>query len=446
MLCAVSNQTDNAKATAGTSARLGGAVRHLPFTRLRAELKESVLMALGALAGHKLRSALTLLGVLVGVFSIIVVMTAIRVMQSNIEGELNQLGTYTFSVQKWPVIHVEHGREAWEKIWRRKNIDMQQVQLLKEKATLAESVAVESYLARDAASSGTIETDPDVPLIGVSPESFAAKNWVIEEGRAILASDVDSARSVCILGKSLAKKLYPHGPAVGNKIRFRGIKYAVVGVLEGRGRSLGGDQDRFLAVPISTGLNRFGARYRSLNILVQARNQASFEDTMEQVRGALRTIRKVAPAAPDDFELFTNDSLIQQFRSITLAVRVGATLISSIALLAAGIGIMNIMLVSVTERTREIGIRRAIGAKKRNILCQFIVEAIVICEVGGVIGVVLGIAGGNGAAYFLKLPPAVPLDWAAIGLFICSLVGIIFGTYPAFKAANLDPIESLGYE
>jgi len=305
---------------------------------------------------------------------------------------------------------------------------------------------VEGYFARDAVSSPTVETNPDVPLIGVSPESFAAKNWIVEDGRALLASDIDSARSVCVLGNSLAKTVFPYGSAVGRKIKFRGINYTVVGVLEARGRTLGGDQDRFVAVPITTGLNRYGARYRSLSILIQAQNQELFEDTMEQVRGALRLIRKVPPGEPDDFELFTNDSLITQFRSITLAARIGATVISSIALLAAGIGIMNIMLVSVTERTREIGIRRAVGAKKRNIMTQFITEAIVICEVGGVLGVALGIAGGNCAAFFLKVPPAIPLDWAGIGLLICSLVGIIFGTYPAFKAANLDPIESLRYE
>ena len=415
------------------------------FVLLGAELKESFFMAMGALAAHKLRSALTLLGVLVGVFSIIVVMTAMRVMQSNIEKELGQLGVHTFSVQKFPPIFVS-GRESWEKIWRRQNITMQQSELLKEKATLAASIAVEGYLARDAAISPIVETNPDVLLMGVSPESFAAKNWIVAEGRGLLASDIDSARAVCVLGNSLAKTLFPHGAIIGNKVKFRGINYLVVGVLEARGRTLGGDQDRFLAIPITTGLNRYGSRYRSLNILVQAQSQALFEDTIEQVRGAMRVIRKVPPGEPDDFELFTNDSLITQFRSITLAARIGATVISSIALLAAGIGIMNIMLVSVTERTREIGIRRAVGAKKRNILIQFITEAIVICEVGGVLGVMLGIAGGNGAAYFLKVPPALPVDWAVIGLLICSLVGIVFGTYPAFKAANLDPIESLRYE
>jgi len=160
----------------------------------------------------------------------------------------------------------------------------------------------------------------------------------------------------------------------------------------------------------------------------------------------MRLIRKVPPNEPDDFELFTNNSMITRYRSITLAAHIGASVISIIALVAAGIGIMNIMLVSVTERTREIGIRRAVGAKKRNIITQFITEAIVLCELGGALGVVLGILGGNCAAYFLKMPPAIPMDWVALGLLICSLVGIIFGTYPAFKAANLDPIESLRYE
>ena len=410
-----------------------------------AEINESLHMALGAIVAHKLRSGLTLLGILVGVFSIIVVMTAMRVMQSNIESELGQLGTHTFSMEKYPAIHVG-GREGWEKIWRRKNINWQQVEALKRKVPLAHSIGAQSFLWRDSVKTTTAETNPDTVLIGTTADTFEARNWVLESGRAIMAADVDSARNVCVLGASVKKKLFPRSSPLGEKVKFRGINYSVVGVLEERGRTLGGDQDNFIVIPLTTGLNRFATRWQSLAILVRAPNQTVFEDTIEQARGALRTIRKVPPGGEDDFELFTNDSLITQFRSITFAARMGATIISSIALLAAGIGIMNIMLVSVTERTREIGIRRAVGAKKRTILTQFILEAIILCQIGGIVGVLLGIAGGNAAAYFLKLPPVIPLDWAALGLVICSVVGIIFGTYPAFKAANLDPIDSLRYE
>jgi putative ABC transport system permease protein len=405
---------------------------------------ESFVMAMQALAAHKLRSALTLVGVLIGVFSIIAVMTVMRVMQKNIETELSQLGAHSFVVQKWPEIFVG-GNDGWQKIWRRQNIKYPLALALKEKSSLAQFVAAATQHWMGETRSRFAQTTPSVPLLGVSPGTFAVRNWVIEEGRAIMPADIDSARNVCVLGNALAKKLFPQGAALKEKVKFEGINYTVVGVLEAKGRVMGGDQDIFIAIPITTGLNRYG-QDRNVVIEIQAADEKSFADTMEEVRGVLRTLRKVPPGEPDDFELFSNDTLIAQFRSITQAARIGAAVISSIALLAAGIGIMNIMLVSVTERTREIGIRRAIGAKRRNIMTQFILEAIVLCEVGGVIGVALGVIGGNVAAYFLKVPPSIPVDWVGFGLFICSVVGIIFGTYPAVKAAGLDPIESLRYE
>jgi len=251
---------------------------------------------------------------------------------------------------------------------------------------------------------------------------------------------------VCVLGNSLARTIFPTGSGVGERVKIDGLNYTVIGVLQAKGGSLGGDQDKFAVIPITTGLNRFGYIWRSLTLLVQARDRASYDACVEEVRGLLRIIRKVPPGEPESFEIASNDSMIAQFNAFTLTVRVGVAVVSSIALLAAGIGIMNIMLVSVTERTREIGIRRAIGAKKRNIMIQFVIEAIVLCEIGGIIGVLLGVLGGNATAYFFNLDPVIPLDWILLGLFICSVVGVIFGTYPAFKAANLDPIESLRYE
>jgi putative ABC transport system permease protein len=419
--------------------------RRHPLARLRAELWDSVSMAMQALAAHKLRSFLTLLGVMVGVFSIIVVMTAIRVMQTSIERELGQLGAHTFSVDKFPPIFVE-GPDGWERVARRRNITWAQVRALQDRATLPLLVAAETQLRWDQVTSRYAQFETDVPLYGITPEAFSARNWVIEQGRAILASDVDGARQVCVLGSSVARTLFPHSTPVGETIKFAGINYTVAGVLEARGATLGGDQDAFVLTPLSTGLNRYGAPWRSLSILVQSRSPELLDDTMEQVRGILRALRKVRPTDEDDFEVFTNDSLIAQFRSITFAVRAGAAVISSIALLAAGIGIMNIMLVSVTERTREIGVRRAVGAKKRNILAQFLTEAVAICQVGGAIGAVLGIAAGNIAAVSFKVPPVLPVDWVVLSLLICSGVGLVFGTYPAVKAANMDPVESLRYE
>ena len=414
-------------------------------TILLGEVKESFHMAMSALTAHKLRSALTLLGVLVGVFSIIVVMTAMRVMQSDVEREMSQLGGQTFMIQKWPAVYFG-GPEGFEKFWRRKNITYAHGMQVEEKATLARSVGMETTFWGGQIETRYKKSAPNVQLFGETPGSFPARNWELQEGRLLLDVDVDSTRDVCVLGNGLAKTVFPRASAVGEWLKINGINYLVVGVLEPKGGQLNGDQDNFAVVPITTGMNRFGRWRRSLSILVQARSQAMYDDTVEQVRGVLRVARKVPPGKEDDFELFSNDSMIGQFNSFTMAVRVGVVAVSSISLLAAGIGIMNIMLVSVTERTREIGIRRAIGAKKRNIMTQFIMEAIVICEVGGVMGVLFGILGGNSTAYFLKLTPVIPVDWAVIGLVICSIVGIIFGTYPAYKAANLDPIESLRYE
>jgi len=410
------------------------------------EARESATMAVTAIAAHKLRSALTLLGVLVGVFSIIVVMTAMRVLQSNIERELSSLGSETFMVRKWPGTFFGVSSGDYEKYWRRKNVSMNDGKRLMEKISSPANIGIEAVFW-----SGEIKTRyktsaPQVRLYGETPGSFAAHNWNLAEGRLLMDADVDGARNVCVVGHGLATNIFPNSSALDEQIKVDGINYTVIGVLESKGGAVGGDQDNFVVVPLTTCLNRYGRWWRSLNILVQATDRASYEATVEEVRGIMRIIRKVPPGKDDDFEIASNNSMIDQFKKVTQSVRLGVLVVSSIALLAAGVGIMNIMLVSVTERTREIGIRRAIGAKKRNIMVQFILEAIVLCEVGGALGVIFGILGGNLLSLLLKLPPVIPMDWVMLGLAICSVVGIVFGTYPAWKAANLDPIESLRYE
>jgi putative ABC transport system permease protein len=409
------------------------------------ELLENVRMALAAVRAHVLRSALTVLGILVGVFSIILVMTAIRVLQANLEKQMSQLGTHTFQIQRFPAIQVEGDPETWQKYARRKRFYLPVTRQLADRATLPKAVSIVSNADTAEAASRYAKTNPNIPLLAATPAAFATRNWTVAEGRALAQPDEEAGRLVCVLGADLAKKLFPYGSALGEAVKYRGVGYQVVGVLEGKGAIFGQSQDNFLTVPLQTALNRYG-RDLSLQIQVQAPDEARYEATVEQVRGILRALRQVRPGDDDDFEIVSNQSVVSQFRGLTQNLRIGSAVISSIALVAAGIGIMNIMLVSVTERTREIGIRRALGAKKRSLMAQFICEAVVLSEIGGVLGVVLGILFGNVLGVALKAPPIIPFDWAAIGLGVCSLVGILFGTYPAWKAANLDPIESLRYE
>jgi putative ABC transport system permease protein len=412
---------------------------------LLAEIRESFTMALGSIAAHKLRSGLTLLGVLVGVFSIVLVMTVLRVLQSNIESKLNVLGANSFSIQRTPAIQVEGRPGASTRYARRKEFVYRMAKAIEDRATLAKSVGITCGAYSGEVISRWGKTNPGISLMGVTLGSFQTLNWSIADGRAINETDSLNARDVCVIGASVAKKVFPHGGGVGESIKMGGISYRVIGVTEEKGQMFGQDQDAYVLVPVTTALNRYG-RERPLSIQVEAWSRELYDETVEQVRGVLRTVRKVAPGDEDDFEIISNDSIVRQFQALTLAVRVAAAVISSIALVAAGIGIMNIMLVSVTERTREIGIRRAIGAKKRHVMTQFIVEAIALCQIGGAAGVVLGIAVGNIATVIFGFPPVIPWDWALIGMLVCSAVGLIFGTYPAWKAANLDPIESLRYE
>jgi putative ABC transport system permease protein len=272
-------------------------------------------------------------------------------------------------------------------------------------------------------------------------------DWVIESGRSFSDADMDQARMVAVLGKPVVEKLFPpYVDPVGQSIRVDGAIYQVIGVFQKKGGALGGNQDNFVCTPITTFFGRYGKEGRDIHIMVKARSREVVDDAVEQSRMILRAARHVAPGAEDDFGWFSNDSLIKEFNDLTLYLRLGVLLISSISLIAAGVGIMNIMLVSVTERTKEIGVRKSIGARKGDILTQFMIEAIILCEIGGVIGIVLGVMGGNVVGLMMEVPAVIPWEWVGIGILVCSVVGFVFGVYPAWKASNLDPIEALRFE
>jgi putative ABC transport system permease protein len=410
------------------------------------EVRESLIMALFALKVNKLRSALTLLGIAVGVFSIIGVMTGMGVLLNSIESGLSQLGANTFQVQRMPEFNDGNPQER-AKLRNRKFIQYEQGLKVKEKATYASAVGLEAWTGGKtvkAVASG-LKTNQNVAIVGEDIEGFSTNNWNIAEGRLFTAEELSSGNRVAILGKPVVDKIFPKGDPIGQTIRFSGEEYQVIGTIEEKGGMLGGNQDNFIAIPITRLFVEYG-KDRDIHIMVQSISRETFDDCQEQVRSILRVARKVAPGADDDFYIFSNDSMVEQFNSFTKYVRIGIMVISAIALLAAGVGIMNIMLVSVTERTREIGIRKAIGARKNTILTQFILEAIVLSEIGGLIGIMVGVAAGNILALTLSVPPVIPWDWVAIGFIACSLIGITFGVYPAWKASNLDPIEALRYE
>ena len=402
-------------------------------------------VALASLRANKLRSMLTLLGIIVGIFSIIAVSTVVSMLQSSIEEGLSLLGQNTFQIQKLPAIRTGSQSEM-AKFRNRKDITLEDYYDLKEKLVEAKSVGAELFSYGKLIKYGNKETNPNVLIYGVSPEDFPNNDWNIDKGRVLNERDVNRYEPVIVLGADIVKKLFEYTDPIGTEVKLDGHKVRVVGILESEGDFFGQSRGNFGILPITTYQNFYGKRRSSLNITVMAHDRESYSDLIEQTEGYMRLIRKVPPGEENDFDIFSNQSLLTQINEITLGVRIGSFIIAGIALLAAGIGIMNIMLVSVTERTREIGIRKAIGARKVNILFQFLTEAVILCLIGGIIGIIIGIAIGNLAGSFLKASATVPLDWVLAGVIMCVLIGVSFGTYPAYKAAQLDPIEALRFE
>ena len=400
-------------------------------------------MAIDAIRQNKLRSILTLLGISIGVFSVIGVMTAIRTLESSVESGLNVFAANTFVIQKYPSIQI--GRRD-KKIRNRKNIDYDQYKKLKERAKLPVLVSVSEGSSIRNVKYKDISVKNYVSLLGGDEGSIRMYKTFISDGRNIAPDDVRYARNVCVLGMDVVDRLFPFEDPISKKIQIEGLNYYVVGVTERQGEAFGQSQDNYIAIPITNYLQKFSNKWTTLSINVEAASEKDYDKTREEVIGIMRTIRKVKAGEDNDFELETNDEMIETFSGFTGGIKLFALSVSVIALVVAGIGIMNIMLVSVTERIKEIGIRKAIGATKRDILTQFLMEAVFLSEFGGVVGIIMGIGAGNLVSFIFNIPAVIPFDWAIIGLLVCSVIVIGFGIYPAWKAAQLDPIESLRFE
>ena len=406
-------------------------------------LTEIFTMALGSLRTNKLRSVLTMLGVAIGVFSVIGVMTALSVIQGSIESGLSFLGSNIFQFAKYPVINT---RDPEEKFANRKNISLDQAnEFTRLMEGQAQAIALKVFDGGKPVSLGNV-TLQGRTIVGTNEFFITANSYAIAYGRNISPDDVELGRPVTVVGASIQKKLFASQSPLGKFIKVNSKPYMIIGVLDEKGSSFGNSQDDLVLVPITKFFSDFGHEHRTINLAIQSTSQATYNDTLDKAIGAMRAARGLKVGQDNDFEIYSNDTLVSAFAQIAGQVRIGAFVVSVIALLAAGIGIMNIMLVSVTERTREIGVRKAIGARKYDIIKQFLIEAVLLSELGGLAGILTGVLGGNGIALAFSMNMVFPWFWAITGLIVCSAIGIGFGSYPAWKAASLHPIEALRYE
>lgn len=399
--------------------------------------------SIDSLKANKLRSSLTLLAISVGVFAIISANTAVLVLDTYFKDTLSLMGGDVITVHKFPPIRM--GNEDWDKYRNRDDITIDQMERLQELSQTAEGVGPNNTYRTTRVAFEEEETEPNISIRGGNEHYLTNNAYEIAAGRNITQEDIDYARSVAIIGADVEKALFEQQSPLGKIIRIEGRPYTVIGVTDAKGNVFGQTLDRFAVIPYTKLAGIYG-KNRNIGVQLRAGSIENVAATIDELTGILRAIRKVDPIDENDFEIATNESLGSAFDSFTGVLYTIGFVIGGIVLLGAGIGVMNIMLVSVNERTREIGVRKAVGATRKAIVSQFLMESIAICQIGGLIGIVLGAGLGNGAAIWLESSVVIPWSSAIGGVIGMTIIGVLFGVYPAFKAARLDPIESLRYE
>ncbi|MFA6955142.1 MAG: ABC transporter permease [Thermoanaerobaculia bacterium] len=413
---------------------------------------ESVRFAKGALVSHKLRSSLTVLGIVIGVATVIAMVSIIEGFNRNVIGNLERFGATLVQFQKFDS-RFGPGGPPDESIRNRRNLTYEDAVALRAMVPDMAAVSPERYWFPfdgqqvPLAKYGGEEAQADT-LVGVNEDYPAANNQFVGEGRFITGGDIQRSAQVAVIGANIAETLFAGLDPLGKKISIAGRTYTVVGVMEKQGQSFFESVDQHLYLPITTFDSHFPwiKRNVGVNIATIPKRADLMQKIMDEGTQVLRIRRKVPFDKPNDFGIRTNDAMVRNFKQITGGIAMAMVFIAGISLLVGGVGVMNIMLVTVTERTREIGIRKAIGAVRRDIVTQFLTEAMTLSAIGGVIGISIGLAISLIVRKVSPLATATPLWSIFLGLGVSVSIGLFFGIYPAWKAAKLDPVEALRYE
>lgn len=402
------------------------------------ELREGLAISWDALRANKMRSGLTTLGIVIGIVTVTLMGAAIQGLNGAFLKSISAIGTDVLFIQKFAWF----SDEPWWKIRNRREIWLSDGRAFMRLANPAwkvslESISIRTVKYKDRSATGVI-------IIGDTEEAAVVNGLNLSQGRFLSGPEVDGARPVCVIGADLAKSFFPQGSALGNRVKIGNAAFEVVGVIEKRGKFLGLENlDNTCYVPVT----RFAAGFvfrPGVRITVKVGSLDNFEDAKEEVRSVMRKVRRLAPGDPDDFAVNSQDAFITKFNRMSGMIATAGLFITGLSLFVGGIGIMNIMFVSVAERTREIGIRKAIGAKRRTILTQFLIEASTICLGGGLIG--LAIAFPICRLITAVLPARMSMTLVIVALAVSVLTGVVAGFFPAWRAARMNPVEALRNE
>ncbi|TMQ53182.1 MAG: FtsX-like permease family protein [Candidatus Eisenbacteria bacterium] len=415
-----------------------------PLARPRREFwaaqGENLRIALDALRANKLRSVLTVIGNVVAVMSVIAVVAVIDGMNTYVSEKVLEQGLKVIYIDKFGLITNE---DEWRDAMKRRDLTLLDAEALKGQSRLASEVVAQLETTKRVRA-GRVELQ-NVRILGTTEGYEAVGTYEIDQGRPLEDEEIAKRRPVCLLGSELAQQLFPVVDPIGQAVRVAGYELRVAGTVAARGNVLGRSQDNFVLIPFGQFQKIFGP-HESVLILMRSRPGADFERVQDEARVILRSRRHVPIGKPDDFAITTSETYMSLYESLTKGIYAGTIGLVAISLLVGGIVIMNIMLVAVTERTREIGIRKALGARQGDLLSQFLSETVVLSFFGGLIGVLVGVAIALLIRIATPLPASIQPWSVAISLIVASSVGLFFGVYPATRAAKLDPIVALRQE